>query len=137
LRGKARSTSRPPAGVDVELASPAKKSTGNTTAPGAAAAHAVSTPTATPPATITRRSPSRSAATPAAYDPKIFPNAKEDTARPASAEERPRSALMKPVSSGRPWSTIETPNCATTARASTNQGLATSKRLLTGRASIR
>ncbi len=64
--GNAVSTSLPPAGVAAELAAPATISSPQSAATGAVEAQATSAPVSSPPASSTRRSPSRSAATPAA-----------------------------------------------------------------------
>ena len=94
-----------------------------------AAATTARAPTVTAPDTITRRSPSRSAASPAAYDPRIFPNANDETASPATAADTPSSALMKPFSAGSPWSTIETPSCARVASVRRRHGFVASARI--------
>ena len=61
-----------------------------------------------------------------------MPAAKLETARPAVAAEMPRSALMKPVSVGMPWSITDTPICAVTATPSTRQAVEVAAERVTG-----
>ena len=87
-----------------------------------------SRPARAPPVTRTRRSPSRSAATPAGYDPRQRPSTNAETNRLAPAADSPASVLMKPVSVGRPWSTIEMPVWTSSAAASSCQAFGVTPR---------
>ena len=122
FRGNASRTRRPPAGVALAPAAPASTINGTNTGSGMTEATSTIAAVASPPTRSVRCSPSRSAATPAAYAPAIRPTANDATTRPAAKAERPRSSLMKPVSVSTPWSTTETPNCTPTARPRIVQG---------------
>ena len=95
---------------------------------GVAAPSTTSRPASAPPVTRTRRSPSRSAATPAGYDPRQRPSTNAETKRLAPAAESPASSLMKPVSAGSPWSTIEMPVWMSSAAASSCQAFGETRR---------
>jgi hypothetical protein len=101
--------------VDAALATPANANPITNKPNGSDTAHATIIPVAAPPTTSTRRSPSRSAATPAPYDPSTRPTVNAATVNPANAADRSRSFLMNPVSVGMPCSTTDTPTCATRA----------------------